>query len=279
MDSTVIAGSEQNSSTIVRKIAAPVGVTVSQRTCAGTVGIPRSNSKAAGAGSGRRPCSVSTLPSPSATGEAVTRSIPRRARPIAAPVTSTIASTAPTSWKCTCSSGTPWHLLERHPVHLGLRATQRLEDRERSLAHNGVELRALENLGDFEVGSTAVAVVCARLLRASALGDANLEIASRKRAALHVFHPQRMLELQTREICDELAPRQASVEQRSQKHIPGNPREQIQMQHAPTRALHLFSPDRHAGILARTYLGWLDLGSTSRGPVNRVGEAGTLLNS
>ena len=88
-------------------MAAPVGVTVSQLTWAGTVGTPSSSSSVAGAGSGSRPCSVWTLPSPRATGLEVTRSTPSRSTPMAAPVTSTIASTAPTSWKCTLSTAMP----------------------------------------------------------------------------------------------------------------------------------------------------------------------------
>ncbi len=118
------------------------------------------------------------------------------------------------------------HLLERDPVHLGLCVTQRPEDRERSIAHGGVECSALENLFDFQVASTVVAVmVCARLLLASVLGDANLEVASRKRATFHLSHAQQMVELETAKISDERAPRQPGVEQRSQEHVSGNPRE------------------------------------------------------
>ena len=47
--------------------------------------------------------------------EAVTRVMPRRSRPIAAPATSTIASTAPTSWKWTRASATPWTAASARP--------------------------------------------------------------------------------------------------------------------------------------------------------------------
>ena len=50
-----MAGSVQNSSTTVRTIAAPVGVTVSHAMPAGTIGTPRSSSSVAGAGSGSTP--------------------------------------------------------------------------------------------------------------------------------------------------------------------------------------------------------------------------------
>jgi hypothetical protein len=62
MASMVMAGSERYSDTSVRRIAAPVGVTVSHATWAGTVGTPRSSSKVAGAGSGSFPWAVSTSP-------------------------------------------------------------------------------------------------------------------------------------------------------------------------------------------------------------------------
>ena len=139
MRSTVIAGSVQNSSTTVRTIAAPVGVTVSQAMPAGTIGTPRSSSSVAGAGQRqacRARCSTSRGRAAAASGHAIAEAA-RQA--IAAPVTSTIASTAPTSWKCTSRRG----CRARAP-----RRGERLEDRERAVAHRRREARAVEQPAD-----------------------------------------------------------------------------------------------------------------------------------
>ena len=68
--------------------------------------IPRSSSTVAGAGTGSRPCDVSTRPRPTGSGphdhEAWRRSISH-----AAQTTSAIESQAPTSWKLTSSTGMP----------------------------------------------------------------------------------------------------------------------------------------------------------------------------
>ena len=45
---------------------------------------------------------------PTGSGEQITRSIPSDSSASATPTTSPIASTAPTSWKCTCSGSIPW---------------------------------------------------------------------------------------------------------------------------------------------------------------------------
>jgi hypothetical protein len=75
-----------------------------------------------------------------------------------------------------------------------------------------------------------VVMVCARFLLAPLLGDENLQVASRERAALHGSHAQLVVEFESGEIFGERAPRQPGIEQRAQEHVPGDPREQIQMQ-------------------------------------------------
>src|SRR5205085_973279 len=72
-------------------------------------GSPTSSATVAGAGSGMRPCAPRTVP-PAGQGsaEARTSSTPSRARPTHVPTTSTMASSAPTSWKRTSSAGMPW---------------------------------------------------------------------------------------------------------------------------------------------------------------------------
>ena len=100
------------------------------------------------------------------------------------------------------------------------------------------------------VGSTVIVVmVCARLLFVSLLGDANLEVGGRKRAAFHLSHAKLVVELEAAKVFDKRAPRQTRVEQRSQEHVPGNPREQIQVQDPPALARCFFPPNCHASIL------------------------------
>jgi len=62
----------------------------------------------AGAGTAILPCAASTKPSPRATVPAYNRSIPSSSMPHTVPITSRIASTAPTSCRCTFSTVVPW---------------------------------------------------------------------------------------------------------------------------------------------------------------------------
>ena len=152
--SIVSAGSDPNSSTTLRRIAAPVGVTVSQCTWAGTVGMPRSSSSVAGAGSGRRPCAVSTLPSPERH---------RRGRHARDP--EAIQADRRAGHVDDRVDGA--HLVEvdareRDAVDGGLGAAERLEDRERPLAHRRAQPRALEHPPHLAVGATVRSVVVER---------------------------------------------------------------------------------------------------------------------
>src|SRR5207245_1436007 len=70
-------------------------------------GQPRSSSAVPGAGTGIRPCGPSTKPEPTGSADACTAVASSIVRPSAAPAISTIASTAPTSWKCTASRVEP----------------------------------------------------------------------------------------------------------------------------------------------------------------------------
>ena len=89
--------------------AAPVGVQSSVATGPAYVGTPRSSSTTAGGGTLSRPCVVSTLPEPTATGLAVQRGRgpgrPARRRPRRCRRS---RRGRPTSWKCTSSMSTPW---------------------------------------------------------------------------------------------------------------------------------------------------------------------------
>ncbi|OPZ81970.1 MAG: hypothetical protein BWY76_02855 [bacterium ADurb.Bin429] len=88
-------------------MAAPVGVTSSASVSVETMGTSRTSSAVAGAGMGKQPCAQVTKPRPSGSGEATTRSMPSASMPMAVPTISTMASMAPTSWKCTWSGVVP----------------------------------------------------------------------------------------------------------------------------------------------------------------------------
>ena len=70
----------------------------------------------AGTGTGKRPCIVSTVPLPSGGGAETTSGWPSSSSASAAPQTSTMLSTAPTSWKRTDSSGTSWIFASARPM-------------------------------------------------------------------------------------------------------------------------------------------------------------------
>ena len=104
---TYSAGGGPDEST--RTSAAPVGVTSSPAPSGpGRTGCPSRSLSVAGAGTGSRPCAARTEPSPSAIGPQWMRSIPSSWNPHTAPTTSRIASTAPTSCRCTSLAGMPW---------------------------------------------------------------------------------------------------------------------------------------------------------------------------
>ena len=65
---------------------------------------------------GTGPCAVRAIPRPSSGGAETTRGQPSRSSTTAAPQTSTIESTAPTSWKCTSSIGMPWTFASARPI-------------------------------------------------------------------------------------------------------------------------------------------------------------------
>ena len=62
----------------------------------------------AGTGTGKMPCWQRTVPIPSHNTGTMTSVIPRLSRQTATDKISTMESTAPTSWKCTSSTGTLW---------------------------------------------------------------------------------------------------------------------------------------------------------------------------
>ena len=107
MRETAIDGWAPHSSASVVSSAAPVGVQSSRSIGPPELGTPRRSSTTAGGGTGRRPCSVSTVPPPTDTRETTTVAGARWTKPAQTPTTSAIASRAPTSWKCTSSGDIP----------------------------------------------------------------------------------------------------------------------------------------------------------------------------
>src|SRR5215472_14801468 len=100
-----MAGNDANRLASLFTIAAPVGVTNSNCNPDEYTGASFNNSTVAGAGTGNVPCAHLTVPPPTFRGEHTISSTPSASAPTAAQTMSTIASTAPTSWKCTVSTG------------------------------------------------------------------------------------------------------------------------------------------------------------------------------
>jgi hypothetical protein len=88
--------------------AAPVGVVVSRDSSVQRTREPLRISSVAGPGTGSGPCAASTTPVPMGRGPQLTESASRRSSAAQLPTTSTIESTAPTSWKVTSSGSLPW---------------------------------------------------------------------------------------------------------------------------------------------------------------------------
>lgn len=90
--------------------AAPVGVVYSPSRSPEYAGIPSRMREVAGAGTGMTPWAQVTWPNPVLSGEATTLSGDRRSISMQTPTTSATASSAPTSWKWTMFTGSPWTL-------------------------------------------------------------------------------------------------------------------------------------------------------------------------
>ena len=71
------------------------------------MGTPLSSEAVAGAGTLSSPCAHFTVPYPTRTGEATTRSGAIASISSETPTTSAMASSEPTSWKCTMSGAAP----------------------------------------------------------------------------------------------------------------------------------------------------------------------------
>ena len=99
-------------------------------------------------GTGSGPWAAWITPCPIGSGLTCTASTPRWTNPSAAPTTSTMASSAPTSWNSTRSTGTPCD------VRLGL--GQAREDGEGALAHRGSERAAGEQIADRDPRTVSV---------------------------------------------------------------------------------------------------------------------------
>ena len=69
------------------------------------MGAPASSATTAGTGTGSSPWAARTVPVPSATALDATSSTPRTSRAAQVPTMSTMASSAPTSWRCTEAAG------------------------------------------------------------------------------------------------------------------------------------------------------------------------------
>ena len=102
-----MSGMGSNRAGSARISAAAVGVTVSPRKSVPVVVAPVSNASVAGAGLGRMPCAVWTVPVPSGSGALYTSVTPSAWRAAATPTTSTTVSWPPSSCRCTESGSVP----------------------------------------------------------------------------------------------------------------------------------------------------------------------------
>ena len=109
--------------------------------------MPRRSSSVAGAGSGIPPCSESaTPPFPSGSGEQLMRATSSASTAAHTPTTSPSASIAPSSWKCTRSTGRPW-------MRASARATRSKAARLRSRTRAESRARPSRARIDFKVRS------------------------------------------------------------------------------------------------------------------------------
>jgi hypothetical protein len=104
---TVIPGGRPKETSNARSSAAPVGVTSSPSPSPNRHGASRSSSSVAGPGTGIFPCSDQASPDPPGRGEQNAFGAPRCSNRKQPDTMSTIASTAPTSWKWTLSTVVP----------------------------------------------------------------------------------------------------------------------------------------------------------------------------
>src|ERR671910_3328442 len=88
--------------------AAPVGVVVSLGSSVQRTDEPLRISSVAGPGTGRGPWAASTTPVPIGRGPQLTETASSSSSATQLPTTSTIESTAPTSWKVTSSGSSSW---------------------------------------------------------------------------------------------------------------------------------------------------------------------------
>lgn len=106
---TVIAGTGPNARPSATATATPVGVACSRAPWPPAAMAPesRSSSSTAGTGTGSVPWAVCAVPPPSVIGPQAISVTPSAAKPATVPTMSAMLSRAPTSWKCTSSTGTP----------------------------------------------------------------------------------------------------------------------------------------------------------------------------
>ena len=105
----------------------------------------------AGGGTGYTPCAILTVPEPTLSGEATKRSTSSQPRPITAPTTSTIESTAP--------DFVEGDLLDVDAVNAGLRLAQPAEQHGRALLHPGIEAARLDHAQDLAQAPVRMGVV------------------------------------------------------------------------------------------------------------------------
>ena len=210
----------------VVRMAAPVGVTSSRRTPVSTTGKPFSNSAVPGPGTGMGPWGPRIIPPPIGRAEQWTASTPRRWRPMHAPVMSTIASTAPTSWNWTRSGG-----IAVHPP-LGLGETR--EDARRLFLDRRGKIAVANDVEDAGQGAVRMrlelarmrAIVTRRRLRAIVRVVVHVDVdLGRPKVSLHHLPALERVAGQPEptELITKRLERKPRIDERAHDHVPGHP--------------------------------------------------------
>jgi hypothetical protein len=189
--------------------AAPVGVVRSPSSAVKSTGTPSSSRAVAGAGTGSVPWALSTVPEPTTIGATWIASTPSRWKPRHAPAMSTIASAAPTSWKCTFSTGSPWTAASA--------SASRVKTATGAFRHGRGQRAALEDRAHVVKVAMRLPALAAHVHLPGAEGPA----AHVAHLDGHVFEPERLRQR------GQLGGVEPEVDERAQRHVAADARERL----------------------------------------------------
>jgi len=149
------------------------------------------------------------------------------------------------------------HVVDVGPVHARFGGRERLEDRQRPVAHAGHQLRARDQSPDFAnrtpvivrmlVAPVMMVLVVIRMdvqelavaVHAGATGSrlrqTHFDVVGVERTARDSLHVELEREVETSEVRFERALRESEVEQRTEQHVPRDAREGVEVQDSRSR--------------------------------------------